>query len=209
MPTLPPSFLVRVSVPVGSVDGPFNWKTADRLTPLPDWKTLDGDGGELKLAAGWSDEGLIFAIDVRSAKPPIGKVDDPTKGDSVVLCVDTRDTKSIRRAGRFCHRFRVVPNGKDAYVRQEPVPRAREDATFGPSKSEAVLKTVKGGYRLLVRLDASNLTGFAPADSPRLGLFAATYGRDGSSHGMVGDDKLPMDADPSLWTSIELVDAVE
>lgn len=209
MPALPPSFLFRVCTPIARVAGEPAWKLWDELTPVSAGGDLDADPPPLAVRAGWDEEGLLVGCEVTGkSKPAKGDLADPQASDSVVVCVDTRDTKTIRRAGRFCHRFRLIPadpKGKPAaYLRQEPVPRAREDAAFGPMKGEAISEVSKSGYRILARVAADNLTGYDPTDSPKIGFYVVLQDAEHGVRPMSGDEKLPVDADPSFWTTVEL-----
>ena len=214
MSVLPPSFLFRFTTPVRPhrPAQKLSWNDWDRLTVLAPPSALDGKP-LLHVRMGWNDEALIVGVEVRGKSSPLParrKKDGPV--DGVVLCVDTRDTKTIRRAGRFCHRFRAsafrVKSAIKAEIEQEVVPRAREDARVTPYEGRILARDAESGFDLLATIPSGNLNGYHPAESPRLGFFAML---DDSELGQVpwsGDNRLPSDADPSLWASVELM-AVE
>ena len=210
MPALPPSFLVRLTTDVPQLpDGSLDWSTWERLAGVSAGAGLDAESWPLAVTAGWTVDGLWIGLEISGkTQPPSAKAKTPEEADSVILCIDTRDTKNIRRAGRFCHRFRVAASKKgDTRVSQEFVPRAREDSPMQPNEAEAISEVTEAGYRVLVSIPAANLTGFAPQESPRIGFFAILIDRELGTVPMAGDTRLPLEADPSLWTSLRLVAA--
>ena len=211
---LPPRFLFRLSAPCRPTDklwsdaGP---KLGDEHR-LPAFCELDGQEPFADVRAGWSDAGLAFSIRISGKRLPtrcdLGR---PTECDGVELFLDTRDTHNVHRASRFCHRFVAIPFGaggrrEDPHVEQLIVHRAKEDARQAPSRSLQVRSERRvDGYVMEVLIPAAALTGFGPAEHPRLGF---TYlVRDHSLGRQIFScpDGFPFDTDPSLWGTLELV----
>ena len=209
MPALPPSFLVATTTSIAPADWPAkpSVKLFDTLIEVVPVGGLDPTPRPFEVRLGWAAEGLLVGVRVTGKSKPAADVpNDPHGSDSVVVCLDTRDTKSIRRAGRFCHRFRMLPTfeGKP-WVRQEVVPRAREDAKTFDGDIPAAAKIAKDGYTVVAAVPVAALTGYDPAGSPRLGFHAELTDAEHGSVPWAGDRSLPSDADPSLWQSVELV----
>ena len=79
----------------------------------------------------WNEEGLYFAVEVRKRKPVRSHFGRHWTGDSFQIWLDTRDVKSARRAGRYCHQFNCLPtgggdDGNQPVVKPTQVDRARE-----------------------------------------------------------------------------------
>ncbi len=73
---------------------------------LPDLSSLDGRDSWASVRVGWNSLGLGIAV---LADAPASKaarnVDRPEGFADVNLWIDTRDTRNVSRATRFCHRF--------------------------------------------------------------------------------------------------------
>ena len=132
--------------------------------------------------------------------------------DAVLIWIDTRDTQNVHRGSRFCHHFVALPTGggdqgQDTIVKQLPVPRAREDAPpADPDIFLAEAEPGRTGYRLGIWLPAEALHGFDPASQPRLGFYVAIQDTELGRQPLSVGEEFPYDSDPSLWSSLELVD---
>ncbi len=130
----------------------------------------------------------------------------------VTLWVDTRDTRTIHRATRFCHRFSFTLRPSRAtcsasQVAQKPIARALADA---PSADLASISTradlIRGGWRLEVFLPAEALNGFDPETNRRLGLAYQVTDLEREDRFLTVGRDFPIGEDPSLWAVLELVD---
>ena len=148
----------------------------------------------------------------KARSTPVGaakrKLED---SDALQVWIDTRDTHNIHRASRFCHRFIALPcGGGRAYdqpvVDQLLVDRAGKTPTrCGPGCCKVTSEKRVGGYVLSVFIPAAALTGFNPADHPRLGFTYFVFDRElGQQYFSVGSE-FPFPSDPSLWGTLELV----
>lgn len=217
MPIVPHRFLCRFSFPVRQlVRLP---KKGSKLLglpkecALPDLSELDESPsfGEIRVA--WNRDGIGFSVSVADKKhPPQATLDTPTDSDGLQVWIDTRNTQSIHRASRFCHHFCFLPTGggpnkKAPAAVQLPIARARDDVSMAdPERIAVAIEKSKNGYQLEAWLPADVLTGFDPDANPFLGFYY--YLRD-AEHGeqflSVGRE-FPFDHDPSLWSTLELVD---
>lgn len=165
----------------------------------------------LKLA--WNPHGLAVEIAVSGkCRPPRCRPESIESSDAVHLWIDTRDTQTIHRASRFCHYFVAMPcgsgiKGTAPWIRQFPVARAREDAPrVDPDQLLLEGECTKTGYRLGVWLPREALHGFDTETQRRLGFNAAVHDHELGLQVLTVGDEFPIDADPSLWSSLELAD---
>jgi hypothetical protein len=179
---------------------------------LPAPSGLDGKEPWWTLAVGWGAKGLALALDVDDPRGPAPfDPDTPHLSDGLQVWIDTRDTRDVHRATRYCHRFivRAVPDraGKNVTPRIEQVKihRAVADAPIAPAGLVAGRAGKrKGGWWLDLHFPAEALHGYDPETNPRLGF---TYCLMSESKGdqflTVGRD-FPVGEDPSLWCSLQL-----
>jgi len=139
--------------------------------------------------------------------------DRPEGFADVQFWVDTRDTRDVSRATRFCHRFaaplRLPGPGRKLEV--EVVQRSIARAVADPPMSrtgliESRTELTRSGWTLEVFLPAQVLNGFDPETNRRLGFAyqVADHVRNDQFLG-VGRD-FPIGENPSLWSTLELRD---
>lgn len=179
---------------------------------LPSLGELEGQRSFADVRAAWNESGLGFSVRIEGKRHPSwcreSKLED---SDALQIWVDTRDTHNIHRASRFCHRFIALPlGGGRAYdqpvIDQLLVDRARENANpVRPGLLKVASEKRVGGYVMSVFIPAAALTGFNPADHPRLGFTYFVFDRElGQQYFSVGSE-FPFPSDPSLWGTLELV----
>jgi len=210
---LPPRFLFRFAAPCRRAE-PL-WSAAgvqlDESHRLASFAELDGERTFADVRAAWNTMGLAFTVRVEGKRQPPwcrdSRLDD---SDGLQLWIDTRDTRGIHRASRFCHRFVALPAGggrslADPVADQALVERARENANpVRPGVLKVRSEKRVDGYLLELCVPAEALTGFDPSQYPRLGFTYAVVDRElGTQTFSVGGD-LPFGADPSLWGTLEL-----
>lgn len=212
-PLLPARFLFRYSVPC-RYRKPL-WKDAGLNLPdecrLPQLSQLEGIGNYAELRCAWNEEGLVFSVRVTGKKQlPWCRDSRPDESDGLRLWIDTRDTHNIHRAGRFCHQFMFMPAGAGRNL-DEPcgeqlfIYRARENAK--PVRSN-VFKTRRekraDGYLLECFIPGGALTGWDPAENPKLGFTYAVVDREIGTQTFSCGPEFPYHEDPSLWGTLEL-----
>jgi hypothetical protein len=179
---------------------------------LPSLGELEGQRSFADVRAAWNESGLGFSVRIEGKKHPSWcretKLED---SDALQVWVDTRDTHNIHRASRFCHRFIALPSGggrslDQPVVDQLLVDRARENANpVRPGLLKVASEKRVGGYVLSLFIPSAALTGFNPADHPRLGFTYFVFDRElGQQYFSVGSE-FPFPSDPSLWGTLELV----
>ncbi len=221
MPVVPHRFLFRFSFPVREVEQsgaqqPF--LDLDKIAPLPDLGGLDAAASFATLRAGWNEAGLGFRLAVRDKKMPVfADASDPTESDGLQLWIDTRNTQSIHRASRFCHRFVFWPNpdkwGKAtsksggagvAGAQQLVIALAKEDAPMSRAALRAGSRPIAGGYELDVWIPAECLQGYDRESNPLLGFYYAVRDAELGEQFLTVGREFPFDHDPSLWSTLEL-----
>ncbi len=211
---LPSPFLFRFSVPCGYRVG--KWPAKNQQLPqthlIPSFQELEGRRVFADLRMAWNEEGLAFSVTVRGKKQTVwcreNRLED---SDGLRLWLDTRDTHTVHRATRFCHQFVFLPTGgggtsNRAVARLVPINRAREPAApVLPGELPIRAELHEGGYSLQGQVPASALTGFDPEDHPRLGFFYAVVDRELGWQTLSLGPEFPIQEDPSLWGTLELV----
>lgn len=215
---LPQSFWFRLSLPCLRLDSIPNPKTGPLLNlpethRLPETPRLEGVPPWFDARCAWNPSGLAFAF-ILIGKPGPIRFDPsiPDASDGVHLWIDTRDTRDIHRASRFCHRFdfHLHPlrgSALEVSVSNPLIPRALANPpgvklTAVQTQAEAL----RDGWRLEIFLPSDSLHGFDPDINRRLGLnFAVLDPLRGAQFLSVGRD-FPTGEDPSLWSTLELLD---
>ncbi len=220
MELLPHAFLFRFAVPVCYAVGRpkrGRWPVGDEGEPLPLFSALDSSSRnvglpDVTLRVVWNEDGLgISAMVSGIEERPVARTDAASDGDGLHLWIDTRNTQGAHRASRFCHRFALLPavgRGKSAApaVRQIPIGRAREDAPLVDVSNVSLAADVANtGYRVEAWFPAETLHGFDPENSPRLGFHAVVKNARQGDRSLTVGDAFPIDHDPSLWTTLDLV----
>lgn len=213
-PLFGPRFLFRFAVPVRR-KSPLWDKSHPEPGPryqLPDLAGLDAVRRFADVRMAWHAEGLLVAVQVRGKKQPLwcreSRLED---SDGLQLWIDTRATRNIHRATRFCHRFVFLPGGggsghREPVADQLLINRARENAQpVRPGQLKIVHRAARGGYRLAGLIPAAALTGYDPIDQPRLGFNYAVYDRELGLQTFSASSEFPYDEDPSTWAALELV----
>ena len=211
---LPPSFLFRFAVPCFPRDPLWTAKAGalDEKYRLPRLTSLDDEPEWADFRAAWSNDGLAFSVLVKGKKQPLwcraNKIED---SDGLAVWIDTRDTHNVHRASRFCHELRFLPAGGGAkndqpVAAQVAIDRAREQPKpIDPAKLKVRSQILKDGYLLEGLVPAEVLSGFDPAEHPRLGFQFAVWDREKGEQTFTAGGELPYRNDPSLWGTLELV----
>lgn len=217
MELLPPAFLFRFAVPIPYAAGRpkrGKWPVGDDIDPLPLFSALDEASGNVILRVCWNEKGLGVAAAVRGkTEAPYAPVAEPAAGDGLHAWIDTRNTQGAHRAGRFCHRFAILPavgRGKSAKpaVHAVEIPRAREAAPAADlSLVQLATEFTRDGYRIEAWFPAETLHGFDPENSPRLGFHTVLKDSELGDRSLTVGDEFPTDHDPSQWTTLELTRA--
>jgi hypothetical protein len=214
MSLLAPTFLFRFAAPCRYAAGltPSATGLLDERYRLPSLSELDSRRGFADVRIGWNESGLgaFVRIDGKKQAPWCRdtKIED---SDGLQLWIDTRDTKNVHRAGRFCHRFAVLPLGSGRNLDQPTVSllainRARESPReIAQRQIAAHCKRFASGYELEAFFPAESLTGYDPAEHSKLGFTYAVFDRELGTQTFTIGSEFPIAEDPSLWGTLDLV----
>jgi hypothetical protein len=216
---LPQAFWFRFAVPCTRVEKIPRTNSSDGLLSLsadcalPDLKPLDGGESWAETRVAWNSTGLAIAV-IASGVTAQQLTERRPEGLAVAqFWVDTRDTRNISRATKFCHRFVVrldrgfSRDSLDAHVAQRSIARAVADAPIGPPDQIPVrVELRRASWLLELFLPSDVLNGFDPDTNRRLGFAyqITDFVREDQFLG-VGRD-FPVGENPSLWATLELRD---
>ncbi len=95
----------------------------------------------------------------------------------------------------------------EARVVQKPIARATSDAPIAPrDKTTARGWLAEGGWRLDLLFQAEALHGFDPETNRRLGLAYRVSDQIRDDQYLAVGREFPVEENPSLWSTLELVD---
>lgn len=210
MSIVPHSFYFRHSISVPEVKeiprkrGRLLNLPASALIPDLTFKPKSDNWGQVRI--GWNNDGLGISLEVGQKQHPA------TVMDYFQIWIDTRDTKTIHRANRYCHLFQFRPVG-NPQAEQQPIctqleiNRAQADAPLcNLSKFKLWSKIKSTGYELDAWIPASELTGFDPDSYPQLGFYYSIFDSELGEQFMIVNQEFPFGQDPSLWATMRLED---
>ena len=163
----------------------------------------------MKLAV--SESGLFMSVSVKGKRQyPWCRESRLEDSDGLHMWIDTRNSREVHRATRYCHRFVFAPMGRGAKNEQPfaswaPINRARENSKPPEDKLLYVhSKVAASGYELNAACQWRALSGFDRADFPVLGFYVAVIDRELGWQSLGLGPPLPVDEDPSLWCELAL-----
>lgn len=215
---IPQAFWFRLSVPCPRIEGVPKSTEKGHFLDLPEscrvvpFGELEGKKPWSECRVAWNSSGLALQFQVSGKVGPIQY--DPNLADlfdGVQFWIDTRDTRDIHRASRFCHRFSAIlvpeKGKKSVGVRfeQRPIHRAQADAPRAkPESIRARAEAVRGGWWLEIFLGAEAVSGFDPETNKRLGFCYQISDADRGDEFLTIGREFPIGEDPSLWSTLEL-----
>ncbi len=173
---------------------------------LPDLSALTHESVFAEVALGWSREGIeVFCL----IRQPYTRACYPVfeKGDSLELCLDTRDVKTSGYNTRFCHHFFFLPEAVEGLKAAELTKFRTEDAhELCASADLQVQSTLKSDqYILQCFIPLHCLQGYDPDQFNRMGMTYRVNRFGGSSqHFSVLSEEYKFQEQPSLWSSVRL-----
>ncbi|MEQ8854255.1 hypothetical protein [Gimesia sp.] len=206
MSIIPHSFYFRHAITLQEVKKIPHQK--GRLLKLPAACTLPdltfqqdaSKWGTVKLA--WNNEGLGISLKVDAKQHPT------TPAETFQVWIDTRDTKNIHRANRYCHLFQFQACGntrKQPLCTQMTINRAQSDSPQSDLSQIKLWSELKNnGYELEAWLPAETLNGYDPAAYPQLGFYYKIFDSELGEQFMTINQEFPFGQDPSLWSTMRL-----
>ena len=192
------------------IDGDVSkWGAKYMVPPLVE---LEDDYAFADVYWAWNEDFLFVAFDVPERRGPLQC--DPAhwwKKDGVRICIDTRDTREVKRATRFCHFFSVLPAGGGPQ-RNRPVvglhrmSRAKEPPpAIDTAGIQVAARVHRRSYAMEVAFPAASLNGWNPTEHPRIGIFYKVKDTQHGDQHLTVDDELGWNTDPSTWATGVLV----
>jgi hypothetical protein len=218
-PLLPQAFWFRFAFPCTRVEGiPHESASAGLLglppaCALPDLQPLENSPRWAEVRLAWNTRGLGITVSADGVAPQQLNERRPEGFAVAQFWVDTRDTRNVSRATRFCHRFvvrldRGISRGRlDAEVTQRPIARATADAPISRCDDLPVRAELsRTGWLLELFLPAEVLNGFDPDTNRRLGFAYQIADHVREDQFLGAGREFPVGENPSLWATLELRD---
>jgi hypothetical protein len=197
--------------PVGDIviDGVLDdWSDEYALPSI----SLEGREQSATVYAAWSEQRLVFALNVPRTRAPRVLPKRLSDGDSFDLYIDTRDIRNAHRAGRYCHKFVIAPVGGAGQARSplfehQEIQRALMGPPHvSPPHVEIASSVRDDGYSIELALPASTLNGYDVDITRRMGLAYVLHDTERPNQIWPHTSELPVWNDTSLWATVELVD---
>lgn len=215
---LPQSFWFRLAVPCRKGEalprtGGKRLLDLPASCRLPQTALLDGREPWSDVRVAWNARGLAVSVEAEGTLKGLDDDNVPEGSYGFHVWVDTRDTRDVSRATRFCHRFdaRLAKgkgkNGLEVKVQPRPIARAVADAPL--AKADAIASSVertRGGWRLELFFYADALNGFDPETNRRLGFAYHVFDPERPGEFLGAGREFPVGENPSLWSTLELVE---
>lgn len=211
---LAPTFLFRFAAPCHRMETLWS-ASGTKLSEqhqIPCFAQLQGARTFAELRMGWNADGLALWLEVRGKQQaPWCRPTRVEDSDGLQVWIDTRDTHNVHRAGRFCHRYILMPGGggkslNDPAAQLLPINRCREMPKIVDNRLLKVRsEKLRDGYRLEAMIPGEALTGWDPVEHTRLGFTYAVIDRELGTQTFSVGTEFPFDEDPSLWGTLELV----
>ena len=173
---------------------------------LPDTTELLGEDEFAEFKMAWNEDGLI--VDVQINKPfEDVSYPDFRKGDSLELCIDTRDLKTAGFFHKFCHHFLILPQAVGEIQVQEISKFRTEDShpLCDPSELSVETKFMAKEFRMQIKISKEALYGFEPQTCKKIG-FTYRLNRPGKDpqHFALSSLMYSIEQHPALWASLNL-----
>ena len=203
-----PTFLFRFEIPLQKAD--LKWTTKGLKLPasckIPSFGGLSDGPVFADVRMAWNESGLGIHVSVNGKRQiPWCRETRLDESDGFNLWVDTRCSPGIHRATQYCHRFVWMPSGSGPRRERPlaalvPIHRARGNPkSVAPDQLKVAASPRHDGYELSGIVPTEALTGYAPADQPRIGIYYAVIDRELGWQTFALTPEYPVADDPSLW----------
>lgn len=213
-PLIDPSMLVRLKLKAHRLDRSFT----DRPEALPDESIMPCLSSELAGTAKFAQvriavgtNAFFFQADVQGKQQlPWCRESRLEDSDGLHVWIDTRNSKEIHRATKYCHRFGFSPLGRGPkadlpFVGWATINRARDNPPQPPDDQMAIRARLNNGrYRIVAALHFDALHGLDLEDFPTVGFYFAVADRELGWQSMAMQPDLPVAENPSLWAQLDL-----
>ena len=173
---------------------------------LPDLSGINAEYAFGKIALAWNPEGLECLAVVNK---PFEKAIYPQieQGDSLEVCIDTRNVKTSGYNTRHCHHFFALPSPVNGIEAGEITKFRTEDAHELCDGKALQVKTEhqKDKYLLHFLIPASCLHGYDPEQFDQIGFSYRLNRYTGEpQHFTVSSKEYTWEQQPALWSSVKL-----
>ncbi|MBX3423842.1 MAG: hypothetical protein KF752_19980 [Pirellulaceae bacterium] len=215
LPELDPCMLLHVRLRVHRLQR--NYSTHPETLPdeaiVPCLSQELGGGNrfaQVRVAVGTN--AMFFQVDVQGKTTlPWCRDSRLEDSDGLHLWIDTRPSREIHRATRFCHRFGLLPLGRGPkadlpYFGWTSINRARANSPMPPDELMSIRSRVADGkYRIVAALHFDALHGLNLEDFPTIGFYFAVQDRELGMHCLTHRLEAAVTENPSLWTELVMV----
>lgn len=214
LPQIDPSLILRLRLKAHRLDRTFS----QRLEPLPDEAILpclshelagDPKFSQVRLAVG--QNAVFLQADVQGKKQlPWCRDTRMEDSDGLHFWIDTRNSREVQRATRFCHRFGFLPMGSGPKadlptVAWAPIEHARDHPPQPPRELMSIRARVADGrYRLVAALHFDALHGLNREDFPVVSFHFSVLDRELGSQSLCLQPDWPVAENPNLWAQLVL-----
>lgn len=211
-PTIDPTMLVRLRIRAFRLDRTFS----DRPEALPDEAIVPCLSCELaghpkfaqvRVAVGTNV--LFLQADIQGKKQlPWCRDSRLEDSDGLHCWIDTRHSREVHRATKFCHRFGFLPMGRGPkadlpYAGWAPINRARETSPQPPDDLLAIrARVTEGRYRIIAAVHFDALHGIDIDDFPVIGFYFSILDRELGWQSLSMPPDMSSMEDPSLWPEL-------
>lgn len=209
-----PSLLLRLQLKAHRIDRAFS----GRPEALPEEAILpclssELDGGpkfgQVRLAVG--ENAIFLQVDVQGkSKLPWCRESRVEDSDGLHLWIDTRNSREIHRATKYCQWYVFAPMGRGSkadlpFIGWAPINRARENPPPPPDDLLAIRARVhEGNYRVLAAMHFDAFAGLDLQDFPTVGFYFGIADREFGWQSLALQHDLPVTENPSLWAQLQL-----
>ncbi len=211
---LDPTLLIRIKLKAITIDRKFGL----RPETLPDEAILPSLSAELagqpkfaQLRVGVGSNALFFQLDVQGKKQlPWCRESRLEDSDGLHVWIDTRNSREIHRATKYCYRLGFFPMGRGPKADQPfagwaPINRARDNSAPPPDDLFAIRSVLQSDrYRLVAAVHFDALAGLDLQDFPVIGFYYGIQDRELGWQSLALQPTLPVAEDPSLWGQLQI-----
>jgi hypothetical protein len=211
-PTIDPTMLIRLRMKACRLDRSFS----DRPEALPDEAIVPCLSSELagvpkfaQVRVAIGKNALFFQADVQGKKQlPWCRDSRLEDSDGLHIWIDTRHSRDVHRATKFCSRFGFLPMGRGPkadlpYAGWAPINRARESSPQPPDDQLAIRARIADGrYRLIAAVHFEALHGIDPIDFPVVGFYFCILDRELGYQSLTLQPDISTIDNPSLWSEM-------
>ena len=191
--------------------GAATWRLPDEAELPPLGPSISGQNAFAKFRLAVSSSALFMSAYVTGKRKTLWCRDSVLESsDGLHLWFDTRNSRDVHRATRFCQHLVFAPQGRGAKYLQPaagwvPINRAKENSQPPAESKLSIQAEVRSdGYEVHAAVAWNGLTGFDRNDFPVIGFYAAIYDRELGWQSLGLAPPYPVMEDPSTWLELNL-----